>query len=135
MVGFRAPGRGNDYPPLSVAFLVAWTHSIQHQDRSHRGTGVGVRRGGNRREPPGQGRTWSRPSSRPGHDHTTSVVDSKLNIQDHRNLFICDAGVFVTPGGARPQQTIMALAVRRARLDRTRIRAANRPANRPAAAP
>jgi choline dehydrogenase-like flavoprotein len=70
----------------------------------------------------------------PGNDHTmggcrmgadpaTSVVDRNLRTWDHRNLFVCDASVFATPGGAQPSQTIMALAVRlAAHLDRSQPR-------------
>ncbi len=58
-----------------------------------------------------------------GNDHTmgglrmgasreTSVVDRNLRSWDHPNLFVCDASVFPTPGGAQPSQTIMALATR-----------------------
>jgi len=49
---------------------------------------------------------------RMGSDRTTSVVDRNLKAHDHSNLYICDASVFVTPGGAQPSQTIMALATR-----------------------
>jgi choline dehydrogenase-like flavoprotein len=59
----------------------------------------------------------------PGNDHTmggcrmgadpaTSVVDRDLKTHDHPNLYVCDASVFVTSGGAQPSQTIMALATR-----------------------
>jgi choline dehydrogenase-like flavoprotein len=59
----------------------------------------------------------------PGNDHTmggyrmgadpaTSVVDANLRAHDHPNLFVCDASVFVTSGGAQPSQTIMSLATR-----------------------
>jgi choline dehydrogenase-like flavoprotein len=47
-----------------------------------------------------------------GSDPTTSVVDANLKAHDHPNLFVCDASVFVTSGGAQPSQTIMALATR-----------------------
>jgi choline dehydrogenase-like flavoprotein len=49
---------------------------------------------------------------RMGNDPKTSVVDQNLKAHDHANLFICDASVFVTSGGAQPSQTIMALATR-----------------------
>ena len=49
---------------------------------------------------------------RMGADPTTSVVDADLKAHDHPNLFVCDASVFVTCGGAQPSQTIMALATR-----------------------
>jgi choline dehydrogenase-like flavoprotein len=49
---------------------------------------------------------------RMGTDPRTSVVDRNLRAHDHPNLFVCDASVFVTPGGAQPSQTIMALATR-----------------------
>jgi choline dehydrogenase-like flavoprotein len=49
---------------------------------------------------------------RMGSDPSTSVVDENLKAHDHRNLYVCDASVFVTPGGAQPSQTIMALATR-----------------------
>jgi choline dehydrogenase-like flavoprotein len=49
---------------------------------------------------------------RMGDDAKTSVVDRNLKAHDHPNLFICDASVFVTSGGAQPSQTIMALAAR-----------------------
>jgi choline dehydrogenase-like flavoprotein len=49
---------------------------------------------------------------RMGHDAATSVVDAELRAHDHPNLYVCDASVFVTPGGAQPSQTIMALATR-----------------------
>jgi choline dehydrogenase-like flavoprotein len=49
---------------------------------------------------------------RMGDDPATSVVDRNLKAHDHSNLYVCDASVFVTPGGAQPSQTIMALATR-----------------------
>jgi choline dehydrogenase-like flavoprotein len=49
---------------------------------------------------------------RMGSDATSSVVDANLKAHDHPNLFVCDASVFVTSGGAQPSQTIMALATR-----------------------
>ena len=49
---------------------------------------------------------------RMGDDPASSVVDRNLKAHDHPNLYICDASVFVTPGGAQPSQTIMALATR-----------------------
>jgi choline dehydrogenase-like flavoprotein len=49
---------------------------------------------------------------RMGTDPATSVVDENLKAHDHPNLFVCDASVFVTCGGAQPSQTIMALATR-----------------------
>ncbi|MGH2809937.1 MAG: GMC family oxidoreductase, partial [Actinomycetota bacterium] len=49
---------------------------------------------------------------RMGSDPSSSVVDANLKAHDHPNLFVCDASVFVTPGGAQPSQTIMALATR-----------------------
>jgi choline dehydrogenase-like flavoprotein len=49
---------------------------------------------------------------RMGDDPKTSVVDRDLKAHDHPNLYICDASVFVTSGGAQPSQTIMALATR-----------------------
>jgi choline dehydrogenase-like flavoprotein len=47
-----------------------------------------------------------------GVDPASSVVDHELRAHDHPNLFVCDASVFVTCGGAQPSQTIMALATR-----------------------
>jgi choline dehydrogenase-like flavoprotein len=49
---------------------------------------------------------------RMGDDPASSVVDRNLKAHDHPNLYVCDASVFVTPGGAQPSQTIMALATR-----------------------
>jgi choline dehydrogenase-like flavoprotein len=49
---------------------------------------------------------------RMGDDATSSVVDRTLKAHDHPNLYICDASVFPTSGGAQPSQTIMALALR-----------------------
>ncbi len=49
---------------------------------------------------------------RMGDDPQASVVDRNLRTHDHPNLYVCDASVFVTPGGAQPSQTIMALATR-----------------------
>jgi choline dehydrogenase-like flavoprotein len=49
---------------------------------------------------------------RMGDDPSSSVVDRDLKAHDHPNLYLCDASVFVTPGGAQPSQTIMALATR-----------------------
>jgi choline dehydrogenase-like flavoprotein len=49
---------------------------------------------------------------RMGADPATSVVGRELKAHDHPNLYVCDASVFVTPGGAQPSQTIMALATR-----------------------
>jgi choline dehydrogenase-like flavoprotein len=47
-----------------------------------------------------------------GSDPAASVVDANLKAHDHPNLFVCDASVFVTCGGAQPSQRIMALATR-----------------------
>lgn len=47
-----------------------------------------------------------------GDDARTSVVDRDLRAHDHPNLYICDASVFPSSGGAQPSQTIMALASR-----------------------
>jgi choline dehydrogenase-like flavoprotein len=49
---------------------------------------------------------------RMGDDPSSSVVDRNLRTHDHPNLYLCDASVFVSPGGAQPSQTIMALATR-----------------------
>jgi len=49
---------------------------------------------------------------RMGDDPATSVVNPDLRCHDHPNLYVCDASVFVTPGGAQPSQTIQALATR-----------------------
>ena len=49
---------------------------------------------------------------RMGRDPATSVVDANLKAHDLANLYVCDASVFVTSGGAQPSQTIMALATR-----------------------
>ena len=65
---------------------------------------------------------------RMGADAATSVVDWNLKAHDHPNLYICDASVFVTSGGAQPSQTIMALATRLAEhLESGRSRAAAEP--------
>jgi choline dehydrogenase-like flavoprotein len=62
---------------------------------------------------------------RMGADPATSVVDRDLKAHDHPNLYVCDASVFVTSGGAQPSQTIMALATRLAEhLESGRSRAA-----------
>jgi choline dehydrogenase-like flavoprotein len=47
-----------------------------------------------------------------GNDASTSVVNADLRTHDHDNLYICDASVFASSGGAQPSQTIMALATR-----------------------
>jgi choline dehydrogenase-like flavoprotein len=47
-----------------------------------------------------------------GDDPATSVVDRNLRAHDCANLYICDASVFASSGGAQPSQTIMALATR-----------------------
>jgi choline dehydrogenase-like flavoprotein len=47
-----------------------------------------------------------------GDDPHNSVVDRNLRTHDHDNLYICDASVFASSGGAQPSQTIMALATR-----------------------
>jgi choline dehydrogenase-like flavoprotein len=52
---------------------------------------------------------------RMGTSPTESVVDANCRTWDHPNLFICDASVFPSSGGAQPSQTVMALAVRLAR--------------------
>ena len=51
---------------------------------------------------------------RMGDDPTQSVVNGFCQSHDIPNLFICDASVFVTSGGANPTQTIMAIAARTA---------------------
>jgi choline dehydrogenase-like flavoprotein len=59
-----------------------------------------------------QGNDHTMGGCRMGADPATSVVDANLRAHDHPNLYVCDASVFVTPGGAQPSQTIMALATR-----------------------
>ncbi len=49
-----------------------------------------------------------------GSDPTASVVNGFCQSHDIPNLFVCDASVFVTSGGANPTETIMALAARTA---------------------
>ncbi len=49
---------------------------------------------------------------RMGDSPDASVVDRNCRTWQHPNLYICDASVFATPGGAQPSQTIMALAAR-----------------------
>ncbi len=51
---------------------------------------------------------------RMGNDPSTSVVNSFGQTHDISNLFICDASIFVTSGGANPTNTVMALAARTA---------------------
>ncbi|MDA8235062.1 MAG: GMC family oxidoreductase [Clostridia bacterium] len=51
---------------------------------------------------------------RMGNDPKTSVVNGFCQSHDIPNLFICDASVFVTSGGANPTMTVMALAARTA---------------------
>lgn len=51
---------------------------------------------------------------RMGSDPQKSVVNEYCQSHDIPNLFICDASVFVTSGGANPTQTIMAIAARTA---------------------
>ncbi len=51
---------------------------------------------------------------RMGHNPELSVVNSFCQSHDIPNLFICDASVFVTSGGANPTETVMALASRTA---------------------
>jgi choline dehydrogenase-like flavoprotein len=49
---------------------------------------------------------------RMGNDPATSVVDKYCRVHDLENLYIGDAGVFVTNGGFNPVLTIMAMAYR-----------------------
>jgi choline dehydrogenase-like flavoprotein len=49
-----------------------------------------------------------------GDDPDKSVVNGFCQSHDIPNLFICDASVFVTSGGANPTETIMAIAARTA---------------------
>lgn len=51
---------------------------------------------------------------RMGNDPARSVVNGFCQSHDIPNLFICDASVFVTSGGANPTETIMAIAARTA---------------------
>ena len=51
---------------------------------------------------------------RMGKDSRKSVVNEFCQSHDISNLFICDASVFVTSGGANPTQTVMAIAARTA---------------------
>jgi len=51
---------------------------------------------------------------RMGKDPRRSVVNEYCQSHDIPNLFICDASVFVTSGGANPTETIMAIAARTA---------------------
>lgn len=59
-----------------------------------------------------QGNDHTLGGCRMGADASSSVVDRDCRTWEHPNLFVCDASVFVTPGGAQPGQTIMALASR-----------------------
>jgi choline dehydrogenase-like flavoprotein len=60
----------------------------------------------------GQGNDHTLGGCRMGDDPASSVVDRTCRSWDLPNLFICDASVFATRGGAQPGQTIMALAAR-----------------------
>lgn len=51
---------------------------------------------------------------RMGGDPQNSVVNGFCQSHDIPNLYICDASVFVTSGGANPTETIMAIASRTA---------------------
>lgn len=51
---------------------------------------------------------------RMGNDPQTSVVNRFCQSHDIPNLYICDASVFVTSGGANPTETVMAIASRTA---------------------
>lgn len=51
---------------------------------------------------------------RMGNDPEKSVTNSFGQTHDIPNLFICDASLFVTSGGANPTNTVMALAARTA---------------------
>lgn len=51
---------------------------------------------------------------RMGSDPQNSVVNEFCQSHDIPNLFICDASVFVTSGGANPTETVMAIALRTA---------------------
>jgi len=51
---------------------------------------------------------------RMGHDPKESVITGFCQSHDIPNLFICDASVFVTSGGANPTETVMAIASRTA---------------------
>lgn len=51
---------------------------------------------------------------RMGSDPQTSVVNGFCQSHDIPNLYICDASVFVTSGGANPTETVMAIAARTA---------------------
>jgi choline dehydrogenase-like flavoprotein len=51
---------------------------------------------------------------RMGSDPEQSVVNTQCQSHDIPNLYICDASVFVTSGGANPTNTVMALAARTA---------------------
>lgn len=51
---------------------------------------------------------------RMGNDPASSVVNGFCQSHDIPNLFICDASVFVTSGGANPTETVMAIAARTA---------------------
>lgn len=47
---------------------------------------------------------------RMGDDPQTSVVNKYCQSHDIPNLYVCDASVFVTSGGANPTETVMAIA-------------------------
>lgn len=51
---------------------------------------------------------------RMGTNPQTSVVNSYGQCHDIPNLFVCDASMFVTSGGANPTNTVMSLALRTA---------------------
>lgn len=51
---------------------------------------------------------------RMGKDPKTSVVNEFCQSHDIPNLYVCDASVFITSGGANPTETVMAIAARTA---------------------
>ncbi len=51
---------------------------------------------------------------RMGDDPATSVVNEFCQSHDIKNLFVCDASVFVTSGAGNPTETVMAIAARTA---------------------
>ena len=72
---------------------------------------------------------------RMGDDPQTSVVNGFCQSHDIPNLYVCDASVFVTSGGANPTETVMAIAARTAdylidRMNKGRLDKADSPRTR-----
>jgi choline dehydrogenase-like flavoprotein len=106
LVGFRWP-----LPLPFVTFSYGENEQAMRAEMHRLGTAI-LQAAGAQRAVISEGNDQTMGGSRMGSDPRSSVVDRNLRTWDHPNLYISDASVFVSPGGAQRSQTIMSLATR-----------------------